>query len=146
MTFKKSALLFGAAILHAFLLVGVLNAQAPTNFPRVFAGIGAAGATSSVTATRTTAVLSNGAVLASAGLYNSRVRATYGPFAPSAQKIYILIIGGSHQFKDAVTGFAFAFNKPTPVSFVNANGSTVSMFLYESINSISSTFSVQVVS
>lgn len=114
--------------------------------PRTFSGIGAAGATSTVTATGTTAVLSTGAVLASAGLSNSQVGLTYGPFAPSAQKIYILMIGGSHTFKDASTGFAFAFNAPTAVSFVNANGATVAMFLYESTNTLSGTYSVQVVS
>lgn len=110
--------------------------------PRTFGGVGAAGATNAVTASGTTAVLSNSAVLASAGLNNA---ATYGPFSPSSQKIYILMIGGSHTFKDAATGFAFPFNSPTSVSFVNANGATVAMFLYESANTLSGTYSIQVV-
>jgi hypothetical protein len=113
--------------------------------PRVFGGVGAAGATSSVTASGTTAILSNSAVLASLGLSASQVGSTFGPFSPSGQKIYLLLIGGTHTFKDASTGFAFAFNTPTAVSFVNANGSTVSMFLYESSNTLTGTFSVQVV-
>jgi hypothetical protein len=111
--------------------------------PRTFGGVGAAAATSSVTASGTNAILSNGATLASAGLSNA---ATYGPFSPSAQKVYVLMIGGSHTFKDPTTGFAFVFNTPTSVSFVNANGATVTMFLYESTNTLSGTYSVQVVS
>lgn len=111
--------------------------------PRTFGGVGAAGATSSVTASTTTAVLSNSAVLASAGLSN---QATYGAYSPSAQKIYILMTGGAHTFKDAATGFSFAFNSPTSVSFVNVNGSTVAMFLYESTNTLTGTFSITVAS
>lgn len=111
--------------------------------PRTFGGVGAAAATSSVTASGATAVLSNGAILTSPGLGNY---ASYGPFFPSGQKIYILMIGGSHTFKDAVTGFVFAFNSPTAVVFVNQNGATVPMYLYESTNNLSGTFTVQVIS
>lgn len=115
---------------------------------RVFPGVGATGATSSVTASGTTAVLSNGAVLPSGGLYGTSAQLVGSLFtvSPSAQKVYLLLIGGSHTFKDATTGFTFAFNSPTAVSFVNANGSTVAMFLYESTNTLSGTFTVQVVS
>lgn len=111
--------------------------------PRTFDGIGAASATSSITASGSTAVLSNGAVLANAGLNNA---STYGPLSPSGQKIYILMVGGSHTFRDASTGFLFAFNTPTSVSFVNQNGATVAMYLYESTNTLTGTFSIQVVS
>lgn len=111
--------------------------------PRTFGGVGAAGATSSVTAATTTAVLSNSAVLASAGLGN---QSTYGAYSPSAQKIYILMVGGSHTFRDASTGFSFAFNSPTSVSFTNVNGSVVAMFLYESTNTLTGTFSITVAS
>jgi hypothetical protein len=122
------------------------TATAAVNWePRTFSGVGAAGATATVTASTTTAVLSTGAILASAGLSNSQVGLTYGPFAPSAQKVYLLLIGGSHTFKDASTGFAFAFNAPTAVSFVNVNGATIAMFLYESTNTLSGTYSVLVV-
>jgi hypothetical protein len=112
----------------------------------MFGGVGAAGATSSVTASGNTAVLSNSAVLANEGLSANPVGTTYGPFTPAAQKIYLLLIGGSHTFKDPATGFGFAFNSPTSVSFTNQNGSVVAMFLYESTNLLSATFSVQVVS
>lgn len=110
--------------------------------PRTFAGVGAAGATGA-TAAGTTAVLTGTTgTLPSAGLNN---QTTYAA-TPSAQKVYILMTGGTHTFKDASTGFAFAFNTPTSVSFVNANGSTIAMFLYESTNTLTGTFSIQVVS
>lgn len=115
-------------------------------YPRSFGGVGAAGATSSVTASGTTAVLSNGAVLASAGLSASNVGQVFGPYTASGQKIYILCIGGSHTFKDSVTGFAFAFNTPTLISFVNVNGATVTMYLYESTNLLTGSYSILVVS
>lgn len=109
--------------------------------PRTFAGAGTPGATGA-TATGTTAVLVGATgTLASAGLNN---QTTYAA-TPSAQKVYILMTGGSHTFKDAATGFSFAFNTPTSISFVNANGSTVAMFLYESTNTLTGTFSIQVV-
>ncbi len=112
-------------------------------FPRTFGGVGAAGATSSVTASGNNATLSNGATLTNAGLNNQSV---YGPYSPSGQKIYILMIGGSHTFKDNSTGFSFAFNSPTAVSFVNQNGATVAMFLYESTNTLTGPFSILVAS
>jgi hypothetical protein len=117
--------------------------QAITWAPRTFGGVGTAGATSA-TASGTSAVLAGATgTLTSSGLNN---QTTYGPYTPSAQKVYILMIGGSHTFKDAVTGFAFAFNSPTSVSFVNANGATVTMFLYESTNTLTGTFSISVAS
>jgi len=116
--------------------------------PRSFGGVGAAGATSSVTASGTTAVLSTGAILTSAGLLSTpvNVSAAFGTYSPSLQKIYILCTGGSRTFKDSVTGFSFAFNAPTAVSFVNANGVTVTMYLYESTNLLSGPYSILVVS
>lgn len=127
---------------------GTATKTATTNinfYPRMFGGVGAAGATSSVTASGNTAILSNGAILASEGLTSNPVNAIYGPFSPSAQKIYLLLTGGSHTFKDPNTGFGFAFNSPTSVSFTNQNSAVVAMFLYESTNLLSATFSVQVV-
>lgn len=112
--------------------------------PLSFAGVGAAGATATVTASGSSALLSTGDVLANVGLATSNVGHTYGPYAPSGQKIYLLIIGTGHTFKDASTGFSFAFNAPTTVSFVNEQGATVTMELYESTNTLSGTFSVLV--
>lgn len=110
--------------------------------PRTFSGVGTAGATGA-TASGTTAVLAGATgTLASAGLNNQ----TLYPASPSSQKVYILLSGGSHTFKDAATGFSFAFNTPTSVSFVNVNGATVPMFLYESTNTLTGTFSIQVAS
>lgn len=118
--------------------------QLITYLPRSFGGVGAAGATSSVTASGNTAILSNGTVLANEGLHSSDIGQVYGPFVPSSQKIYLLLIGGGHTFKDNGTGFAFPMNSPTAVSFTNQNGAVVSMSLYESTNTISGTFNLLV--
>lgn len=111
---------------------------------RIFGGIGAAGATSSVTASGTTAVLSTSDVLPTAQLGTDTVGTNFGPFTCAAQKIYLLVIGGSHTFKDDAarggSGFPIPFLTPTSVSFVNANGVTVAMELYESVNNLTGTF------
>lgn len=101
--------------------------------PRTFGGVGTAGATGA-TASSTNAILSGATgTLASAGLNNQN---SYGPYTASSQKIYILMIGGSHTFKDTSTGFGFAMNTPTAISFTNQNGDMVSMYLYESTNPV----------
>jgi large repetitive protein len=102
--------------------------------PRIFAGLGATGATSSVTASGTTAVLSTSDVLPSVQLGAEAVGTQFGPFMPSGQNIYLLLIGGTHSFIDACNGFPFAFNAPIAVTFVNSNGASVGMFLYSSTN------------
>lgn len=102
--------------------------------PAIFGGIGTIGATSSVTASGTTAVLSTGAVLARTQLGSETVGQIFGPYAPSGQAVYLLLTGSSHTFTDNCSGFPFAFNAPTTVSFVNANGVTVTMYLYQSTN------------
>ena len=107
--------------------------------PRIFGGVGASGATSSVTAAGTTAVLSTTDVLASLGLGAETVGQTLGSYMPSGQNIYLLLTGGSHTFTDNCTGFPFPFNSPTSVSFINVNGTTVSMFLYQSTNPLTYT-------
>ena len=114
--------------------------------PAIFGGVGSSGATSSVTASGTTAVLSTGDVLARMQLGAEGVGQTFGPFHPSGQVIYLLLTGGSHTFIDAGTGFPFAFNSPIAVSFVNAQGVTVSMFLYSSTNPLFGSFSPKVAS
>lgn len=114
--------------------------------PRIFGGVGATGATSSVTASGTTAVLSTSDVLASAGLGAEVVGETFGPFTPSAQCVYLLLTGGSHTFTDAISGFPFAFNAPTTVTFVNAHGVTITMYLYQSTNPLTGTFQPKVAS
>ena len=115
-------------------------------YPRSFGGVGSAGATSSVTAGTNTAILSTGDILSSLGLFSSDTGQTFGPFSPVNQSIYLLLTGGSHMFKDPVTGFGFAFNSPTPVSFVNQHSQTVSMYLYQSTYLLDASFSVEVVS
>lgn len=111
--------------------------------PRVFGGVGTAGATTA-TASGTNAVLGGGGsgTLSSAGLSNSQVNQIFGPYSPSNQKVYLLVIGNSHtNIIDNLTGFAMPFNTPTAVTFTNQNGSTVAMYLYESTNLLSGTFS-----
>lgn len=120
--------------------------QTMTWNPRSFGGVGTAGATSSVTASGTTAVLSTSDVLASISLTATNVGSTYGPFVTSNSNVYLLLIGGSHTFVDTGTGFPFAFNTPTAVTFVNANGVSVSMFLYQSSNPLFGTFNIRVAS
>lgn len=114
--------------------------------PRIFGGVGATGATSSVTASGTTAVLSTTDVLATAQLGAEAVGQTFGPYTPSGQCIYLLLMGGTHTFIDAGTGFPLVFNTPTAVSFVNANGVTVSMFLYQTTNALFGTYTPKVAS
>jgi hypothetical protein len=114
--------------------------------PAIFGGVGATGATSSVTASGTTAVLSTGTVLARAQLGAETVGQAFGPFAPSSQVIYLLLTGGSHTFIDALTGFPFAFNAPITVTYVNAQGTTVTMYLYQSTNPLYGTYQPKVTS
>ncbi len=114
--------------------------------PRIFGGVGTAGATSSVTASGTTAVLSNSDVIASAGLGAETVGQTFGPYSPSGQAIYLLLTGGSHTFVDALTGFPFAFNSPITVTFINQWGVTTTMYLYQSTNSLTGTFAPRITS
>ena len=114
--------------------------------PRIFGGLGTAGATSTVTAAGTTAILSTGSVLPSAGLGAEVVGQTFGPYSPSGQTVYLLLMGGSHAFTDALTGFPFAFNAPTTVVFVNEFGVTTVMYLYQSTNVLTGTFQPRIAS
>lgn len=114
--------------------------------PRIFSGVGTPGATSTVTASGTTAVLSTSDVLASAGLGAETVGETFGPFTPSGQSVYLLLTGSSHTFTDALTGFPFAMNSPTTVTFVNQYGVTVVMYLYQSTNTLTGTFQPRIAS
>lgn len=114
--------------------------------PRIFGGPGTIGATSSVTSSGTTAVLSTGSVLPSSGLGSEQVGEMFGPYSPSGQAIYLFLTGGSHTFIDAITGFPFAFNAPITVSFVNAKGVTVTMYLYQSTNPLYGTYEPKVAS
>lgn len=113
---------------------------------RIFGGVGAAGATSSVTASGNTAVLSTSDALPTAQLGVELVGNTFGPFNPSGQAIYLLLVGGSHTFTDAISGFPFSFKPAVAVTFVNQYGVTLSMYLYQSTNPLSGTFQPKVVS
>lgn len=115
--------------------------------PSMFGGTGAAGATSTVlTHAGNTAQLSTGDILANEGLSANPVGAVYTLTPSGSQKLYLLLTGSSHTFKDNSTGFGFPFNSPTAVSFTNQNGAVVNMYLYESTNTVSATFNILVVS
>lgn len=132
-SFRKTAQTTTTFTLTAVSTASPTKAQEIVWNPRVFGGVGAAGATSTVTASGTTAVLSTSDVLSgtSPGLAPVVVGTTFGPYTPNLQKIYILMIGNSHTFIDQNTGFAIPFNTPTAVSFINVNGVSVAMYLYE---------------
>ncbi|HEY1646289.1 MAG TPA: hypothetical protein VGF75_08100 [Candidatus Saccharimonadales bacterium] len=146
-TFTKSSAGSTVFTLHATKSGNTKTAtQTISSLPRNFGGVGTAGATGA-TASGTTAVLAGATgTLASAGLFSSPVGVTFGTYTPSGQKVYVLTTGGSHAFKDAITGFAFAFNTPTSVSFTNQNGDVVAMDLYESTNTLTGTFEPECVS
>jgi len=114
--------------------------------PAIFAGVGASGATSTVTASGTTAVLSTGDAMPRTQLGAEVVGETFGPLTAASQVVYLLLTGGSHTFIDANTGFPFAFNAPISVSFVNANGTAVPMFLYASTNVLTGSFAPRITS
>lgn len=124
----------------------VTATQAITWNPRIFGGVGAAGATSTVTASGTTAILSTSDVLSSAGLGAELVGQVFGPFTPSSQNVYLLLTGSSHTFTDIGTGFPFVFNAPKAVTFVNQYGVTVTMYLYQSTNAVFGTYNIRVAS
>lgn len=110
--------------------------------PRTFGGVGTAGATSATASGNNATLVGATGTLSSEGLHSSDP-GTYGPFSPSNQKIYMLLISSGRSFKDQ-NGFTFPMNTPTPVSFTNQNGAVVSMFLYESTNLLSTTFTLTV--
>jgi hypothetical protein len=113
--------------------------------PAIFGGVGTAGATSSVTASGTTAILSNGNVLPRLQLGAETIGEPLGPFTGLAgQNIYLLLTGGSHTFTSA--GLPAAFNAPLTVSFVNANGASVTMYLYQSTNALYGNYTIVVAS
>jgi hypothetical protein len=104
---------------------------------RTFGGVGTAGATGA-TASGTSAILVGATgTLASGGLGN---QASYGPYSPSNQSIYILNLSGTCTFTSG--GFNFPMNTPTSITFVNQFGASVPMFLYQSTNLLSASFTL----
>ena len=119
---------------------------------RDFGGLGAAGATSSVTAFGNNAILSTSDAIYSIGLFagGEGIGTTFGPFSPTNQKIYLLLQGGTHTFKDQ-NGFLFPFgpggdNISTTVSFTNQYSAVITMYLYESTNLLSTPFTLTIAS
>lgn len=120
--------------------------QAIMYLPRMFAGSGSAGATSATASGTNATLVGASGTLGNEGLSGNPVGTIYTLTPTGSQKFYLLLIGGSHTFKDSSTGFAFPFNAPTAVSFTNINGAVVSMYLYESSFLQSSTFNILVAS
>lgn len=119
--------------------------------PAIFGGVGTAGATSTVTASGTTAVLSNGNILSRIQLGAEVAGSTCPPATcftsnPSNQVIYLLLTGGSHTFTDNSTGFPVPMNAPITVSFLNANGVTVTMYLYSTQYAVYGSSTIRVAS
>jgi hypothetical protein len=112
--------------------------------PRIFGGVGACGATSTVTATGTSALLSTSDVIPTAGLGAEQVGQIIGNYSPAGQCVYALGTNAADTFVDNNTGFPFAFNAPTTVSFTNANGVVVTMYLYQSTNALTGSFQPKV--
>lgn len=114
--------------------------------PRIFGGVGSAGATPSVTASGTTAVLSTGDALGTIQLGAESAGQVLGTFNPAGQYVYLLLMNPGHAFVDANTGFPFAIDAPITVHFVNVNGVTVTMYLYRSTNALNIAVQPKVVS
>jgi hypothetical protein len=112
----------------------------------IFGGVGATGASSTVTASGTTAVLSTGDVLQRVQLGAEAAGQTLGSYSPSGQYIYFLLVNSGHSFVDSNTGLPLAVNAPVTVSFVNAKGVTVTMYLYRTTNALYGTYVPKIVS
>jgi hypothetical protein len=118
--------------------------QAINFYPRMFAGVGGAGATSA-TASGTSAVLNSSlGTLTNIGLLSSLAVGTLITETPSAQKIYVLATGGSHTFVDNSNNLPFSFLTPTGITFSNINSQNVSMYIYESTNTLTGSFTLKV--
>jgi hypothetical protein len=115
--------------------------------PRIFNGVGTSGGATGATASGTSAVLvGDTGTLPSAQLGAETVGTTFVYTGLTGQFVYMLLTGGSHTFIDANNGFPFAVNTPTPVTFLNAKGVNVAMFLYQSVNALTGAFSPKVAS
>ena len=116
---------------------------------RSFSGLGTASATgASASGNNAALVGATGTLTGSSpdgGLFSSIVGQSFGPFNPTAQKIYLLTphTSSPHSFKDQ-NGFIFAFNSPSTFTFTNQNGANISYDLYESTVLLSTTFTITV--
>jgi len=145
-TFTHTSIATTTFTLHA--TDGTNNPTATQTFtwqPRIFNGTGTSGGATGATASGTSAVLvGDTGTLPSAQLGAETVGTTFVYTGLTGQFIYMLLIGGSHTFVDANTGFPFALNAPTAITFVNQYGASISMFLYQSVNPLTGAFSPRV--
>lgn len=104
--------------------------------PRYFGGVGTAGATNCTASGNNCSLVGATGTLSSAGVGNSQVGVTFGPYFPNNQKVYVFTSGAcTHTaWIDAQTGLTFPMNSGSAITFTNQNGSSVGMCLYESVN------------
>lgn len=121
--------------------------QSITYEARSFGGLGTTGATSATASSNNAVLVGATGTLSNEGIHGSDVGQVYGPFNPVSQNIYLLLphTVSPHTFKDQ-NGFTFAMNAPTTFSFTNQHGAVLSMDLYQSTLSLSTTFTITVVS
>lgn len=110
--------------------------------PRCWAGVGSAGATGLNGTT--------GALVGATGTLTGQLqtsRASTNSETPSNQCIYVSYPTsfGLGTFTDLNTGFTFSMNAPSTVTVVNANGVSLSYYLYQSTQStLNTNFNVKV--
>jgi hypothetical protein len=114
---------------------------------RSFFGIGTSGATSATASGSNAILVAATGTLSITGIFPSIPGQSFGPVTPTAQKIYFLTPHTStpHTFIDQFT-FPFSFFAPTIFSFTNQNSIVLSYDLYESVNSLSTSFTILAVS
>jgi hypothetical protein len=144
-SFSKSTV--NATTTFTLTAVAATTKTAAVNFTweaRSFGGIGTAGATSS-TASGNNATLVGATGTLTGPLSASVIGQSFGPYSPTAQKIYLQVPHTStpHTFKDQ-NGFGFVMNAPTTFNFTNQLGAVISMDLYESNILLSTPFTVSV--
>jgi hypothetical protein len=137
-TFTLTASL-GTSIQNAYSYISYLA--------RSYGGVGTPGATGATVFGSNASLTGAIGTLSNLGLHSSDIGQSYGPFAPSNQKIYLLMphTSNPHSFTDQ-SNFSFPMNAPTTFSFTNQNNVSIIMDIYESVLSLSTGFTIKVAS
>jgi hypothetical protein len=134
--------------LTAMLGSNMTSANAYISFlGRSFGGVGTAGATGGSASGNNLTLSGASGTLNDLGLHASDIGQAYGPFSPTAQKIYLVLphTQNPHTFKDQYS-FAFPVNPPTTFTFTNQNNAGIMMDIYESVLNLSTSFTITVAS
>ena len=107
----------------------------------IYGGGGKPGATSSITQSGNSVILSTGDVLPMLQSTPEQIGQSWPMSNLNNQCVYLLLVGGSHTFIDALTGFPFVFNPPLPATVGGA-----SMYLYQSTNQLFGNYQPKVIS